>query len=105
MDTHNTGDFFFKKDVESAIKIAQKNLFDTVDIIKIQDMDNCEQLKEILKDDELSKKFMIFHENMNKLIRKRVLDATGDLQRQIFVCLEDYKIELKEMVEIKGIVK
>lgn len=101
----DTAEFFLKKGINSTIKNLQKSTFDIVELIRVQDADNYEQLKLILNDDELAKKFMIFHENMAKLIRKKILDATGDATRNLEEELSEYLVEFKQDVEFKGIIK
>lgn len=102
---HNTAQMFLKRDVQSATRNVQKTMFEIFDILKAEDLDNSEQLKEILQDDVLAKKFLIFHENMNKAIRKKILDTTGDLLRQIEDDIDNYIIEFPQNTELKGIVK
>jgi hypothetical protein len=101
----DAAEFFLKKELNDTIKKLQKNSFDLVDLISAQDKDNYEQLKEILNDDELAKKFMIFHENMSKLIRKKILDASGEASRKLEEDLKKYSISFNQDVELKGIVK
>lgn len=101
----NTAQFFLKKDVQCATKNVQKAMFEIFDILKAEDLDNCEQLKDILQDEVLARKFLIFHENVSKVIRKKILDTTGDLQRQLEDNIDNYIIDFPADTEFKGIIK
>lgn len=96
---------FLKRDIINSIKEVQKTTFDIVDIIRAIDIDNYEQLKVILNDEELAKKFLILHENMGKVIRKKILDSVGTATRNVEEQIERYDIQHIEGTEIKGIIK
>jgi hypothetical protein len=90
---------FLSKDIEVLVKTLQKNIFDMVDDLKASDLDSYQHLKEILKDEDLAKRFMLFHENRTKIIRKKILDSTGDLNRAIYSLLEDYNVDFNQGTE------
>jgi hypothetical protein len=96
---------FLVKDIEESVRVLRTSIFDIIDSLKADDADNFDSLKSILKDEELAKKFILFQENKNKMIRKKILDGTGDVTRSILSYLEDYEIEFADHVELKGIIK
>lgn len=101
----NSAKLFLSRDIQKSIKSLQKEYFDIVEDLKVSDLDNFESLREILKDDDLAKKFILFQENRAKLIRKKILDGIGTLTRDVAGFLDEYQIEHKDNVEIKGIVR
>ncbi len=96
---------FLNRDLRNSVKQVQKTMFTILDDLRAQDMDSYEQLRLILKDDELAKKFMIFHENATKNLRKKILDSNGDCQREIEAILEDYDVQFCQDTELKGYIK
>lgn len=97
--------FFLKKDIDQATKNLQREFFSILDSLVADDKDNLESLKEILQDDELAKKFQLIQDNKHKLIRKKILDATGEMNRTLHFTLEDCDVIFNKPIQIKGIVK
>lgn len=93
------------KEVEAYVKAIQKSLFNVLDDLKASDLDNVNALRDILKDDELAGRFELLQDNRHKLVRKKILDATGDLQRTMLNSLEKYDIKYIESVELKSYIK
>ncbi len=96
---------FLVREVEKNTKSLQRSFFGLIDDLRASDLDNVNALKQILQDDELAERFRLIQENKYKLIRKIILDSTGDMQRQFMTEMENYDIIFKPNVEIKGIVK
>lgn len=96
---------FLKRDIQSATRKIQRTFFEIIDDIKASDQDNYSDLVDILKDDNLARKFVIFQENRTKVIRKKILDCTGDLQRELENSIQDCDVSYKEQVTIKGMMK
>lgn len=96
---------FLQLELNKEIKNIQKSFFDITAFLEAQDLDNCEQLKAILNNDELAKKFMIFHENLKKTVRKKMLDSTGDANRNFEEILNNYDIQFGRDVEFQGEIK
>lgn len=101
----NSAKIFLTRDVQDSLRKVQKSFFDIVDDLKATDLDNCEQLKAILKDDNLANAFLIFHENRSKAIRKKILDIMGEEGRELLAKLDDYNVSFDGETEIKGIIK
>lgn len=96
---------FLTREIEKNTKSLQRAFFALIDDLRASDLDNVNALKDILQDDELAARFQLVQENKYKLIRKVILDSTGDTQRQILIELENYDVTFKPNIEIKGIVK
>lgn len=98
----NSAKMLLKRDILKSVKAVQSQYFNIIDTLRADDLDNLESLKEILKDDELAAKFQLFQENKLKSIRKRILDAGGNLSREMESLLDDYDIGWSNDTEIKG---
>lgn len=96
---------FLTREIEKTTKLTQKSFFDLIDDLRAVDLDNVHALKEILQDDELAARFQLIQENKYKVIRKKILDSIGDMQRQLLSEVENYDIKFKSNIEIQGIVK
>lgn len=103
MDT--SANLFLTREIEKVTKAIQKSMFSMIDEIRAADSDNVIALKTILQDDELAARFQLFQENKNKLIRKKILDATCDLQRDLLSHLEDYDVNFRPNTQFTGIIK
>lgn len=100
-----TAKAFLLSEVAKEIGLVRKVFFEIIEDIKASDSDNFADLVNILGDEDLAKKFVIFQENRNKAIRKKILDSVGDLGRNFSDILEGYKVEFDENIEFKGIIK
>lgn len=101
----DSGKFFLEKDIEYSIKGIQKAFFGIIDDLKSQDSDNLERLKSLIQNPIELEGFRLFQENRSKVIRKRILDISGDSYRELLDNLADYIIQTKPNVEFKGVSK
>lgn len=98
-----TAKYFFAKELQNSVRNIQKSMFEIIDDIRCDDLDNSEALKDLLQDEDLANKFLIFQEHRSKLIRKKILDNTNDLNRKVDSLLKEYAVDFEQETEIQGI--
>lgn len=91
-----------KKQIQGSTRKIQRVFFEIVDDIRSSDQDNFNDLVLLLKDETLARKFQIFQENRAKNIRKKILDCTGDLTRELEDAINNYSFTEKETIHYEG---
>ncbi len=96
---------FFANQVKSSIKDVRNVFFQIIDSLRTDDLDNIDQLTALLQDKDLSLKFSLFGENKTKAIRKSILDTTNGMERNLLEYIENFDIDFKADVELRGLFK
>lgn len=96
---------FWMNEVRASIRDIRTTFFQIIDSLRMDDLDNLEQLISILKDEDLARKFSLFNENRSKGVRKAILDTTNSCERQLTEYIENFDIAFKKDVELQGLFK
>lgn len=105
MDSEIVAQLLFKAELKRQIQNVRKEYFSIIDGLKTDDKDNFAQLCTLLNDEDLARKFMLFHENRSQKIRKDILDSTNNMERILVELLENIEMNLKQGVELQSLIK
>ena len=92
-------------EIRRGVQNLRRDYFSLVDSLRTEDLDNVEALTDILKDADFAKKFSLFPEHKNQLIRKEILDSSNNLERNLLAFLEDVDIILKQGIQLQALIR